>query len=297
MKVRSTLRDFMIAAAAVAVTSVLLVSYIAPKAEADHEPANKVAAAGSTVEVLEPNDKAVPVLSERVKVSSAFDLILSLSSECSILSALRTGDGDEEPPVPPATSASDSTDTKKAFSQLSMYITIDGKRVPVTATESTPRGPGESNDTTSADEPAKGQGEVVFCNREYQRTVTDSEDNDPKDGIDTQEDYIRTRTANAFNWLALDVGFNYDEACVVAGGTDCVAMAAPNGNNVVDIVVWAEFDRRGTAPCGNAMAGQPVIGESDACADAFVGRRTLIAEPTNASVHEWVNSPTDPAAP
>ena len=274
MKVRSTLRDFTIAAAAVCVTSVLLVSYIAPNAEADHEPANKVAAAGSTFEVVNP-EQTVKVLQERVKVSSPFDLILSLSSECSILTGLRTGDA-----VPPA---ADNTDTAEAFGQLKFFVTIDGRRVPVTSTETTPRGPGTGTDGLGGD--GQAEGEVVFCNREYKRTVTDSENNGTTpDGIDTQEDYIRTRTANAFNWLALDVGFNYDNAN---------PAYAANGNNVVDIEVWATFDKdEDDAICPDGVV--PIGGDS--CVSAIVGRRTLIAEPTNASVHEWVEN-FDPSTP
>lgn len=236
--------------------------FVGPTASADHEPANKVAAAGSTTEVLDPEVDQV-VLQERVKVSSSFDLILSLSSECSILTALRTGDNDAGNPA---------TDTANSFGQLVFYLTIDGKRVPVTYTDE-----GNKQEPTETDEPAAsrpfadGTGEVVFCNREYQRTVTDSENNgQTPDGIDTQEDFIRTRTANAFNWLARDVGFNYD--------------IPDNGNNVVDIKVFARFNRNGP---GCLPSGLPAVSE-DSCSNAIVGRRTLIAEPTNASVHEWV---------
>ena len=236
--------------------------FVNSSAYADHEPANKVAAAGSTREVLDPQVDEV-VLQERVKVSSSFDLILSLSSECSILTALRTGEA-----------ANDTTDTANAFGQLVFYVTIDGDRVPVSYMDEGNQEEPTSTDTTSPNRPgADGVGEVVFCNREYQRTVSNSEN--ANDGIDTEEDFIRTRTANAFNWLATDVGFNYDDP--------------GNGNNVVDIKVWARFVR-GSGDVGcvvtGPMAGLPPANSSE-CSNAIVGRRTLIAEPTNASVHEW----------
>lgn len=244
--------------------------FVNSAAFADHEPANKVAAAGSTMEIIKPTDGAVAVLQERVKISSPFDLILSLSSECSILTALRTGDDE---------TAAGASDTASAKGQLQMFLEIDGNRVPVTATETTPPGPGEGTDTDlEGTHGADHEGKVVFCNREYQRTVTDTENigTGGQDGLDTEEDFIRTRTANAFNWLALDVGFNYDEPL------------PGQANNVVDIVVYAEYERT-----PEQCAGVTPSEDFDGCAQAIVGRRTLIAEPTNASIHEWVQ-PTDP---
>jgi len=233
------------------------------------------------MEVIEPQDGAIPVLQEKVKISSPFDLILQLSSECSILTALRTGDNVGGPP---GDDGDDSTDAAFASGEVEMFITIDGRVVPITSQDNSPPGPGTQGDP----------GRVVFCNREYQRTVQDSEDQgsmDPDDGTDTTDDYIRTRTANAFNWLALDVGFNYDDQCTVADTAGCFEQTAANGNNIVEIIVYADYERKPTR-CAGLVAPEP----EDACAEAFVGRRTLIAEPTNASNHEWVH-PTDESTP
>ncbi|HEX2195810.1 MAG TPA: hypothetical protein VHJ76_02695, partial [Actinomycetota bacterium] len=93
-------------------------------------------------------------------------------------------------------------------------------------------------------------GEVTFCNRAYSRTVVDEEN--PTDGIDEESDFIRTRTANAFNWFAINVGDAYDNPA--------------NGNNILDIAVVADYD---TSTAGEAIA------------DAFVGSRTLIIEPVH----------------
>ena len=192
---------------------------------ADHEPANKVAAAGSETEVMAPGD-TVPVLQERVRISSQADLILSLTAECDILTDLTVGGNGAE-------------DDAGAFGQVRTFITIDDKVVPVSTDDAT--------DT----------GKVVLCNRAHTKSVRDGED--PEDGTDEQRDMTRTRQANGFNWLALDTGFVYDNPA--------------NGQNILDIVVWAEFTETTT---------------NRADAEALIGHRTLIVEPTNASVHEAV---------
>src|SRR3990170_5589258 len=77
-------------------------------AYADHEPAQKVAAAGSDIENV--TDDSV-VLSETVRVSSTQDLVLQLTAECSILTALTTNN--DEP-------------SSSAFGSVRMRIEIDG---------------------------------------------------------------------------------------------------------------------------------------------------------------------------
>lgn len=215
-----------IALASLFVASLMLVMYVAPPAGADHEPANKVAAAGSEVEVMGPGD-SVPILSETLKVSSPADLILQLTAECDILTDLTTGGTAE--------------DSAGAFGQVRTWITIDGKVVPVS-----------TDDTTDT-------GKVVLCNRAHNKTITDAED--PADGTDEERDMTQTRQANGFNWLALDPGFTYD--------------SLENGQNILEIVVYAEFT-------------EEVVNQAEA--EALVGHRTLIVEPTSVSVHEAVNA-------
>ena len=142
---------------------------------------------------------------------------------------------------------------------MRLWVEIDGNNVPV-ATDDLLAGPGE-DDAADDDDEVGEVGEVTFCNRAYQRTVSDGEN----DGLDSEHDYIRTRTANAFNWLALDTGFNYDNPA--------------NGNNVLHVVLWADFDE-------TSAAGESV-------ADAYVGSRTMIIEPVKVSVHEEV-APHEP---
>jgi hypothetical protein len=223
------------------IVSALITNYAQAPADASHEPANKFAAAGSDIDQV---DDATPVLSETMKVSSPFDLVLSATAECSILTQLTTGDG----PM-------GGSDSARAYGSVRLWVEIDGNRVPVSSDDTA-----EDNDDENSDQTDESDiGEVTFCNRAYQRTVTDQESND---GQDREEDFIRTRTANGFNWVATDVGFQYDEPL------------EGQGNNIVKVELWADFDE---TTLGTAVA------------DAFVGTRTLIAEPTNLSVHEAVD--------
>ena len=204
-------------------------------ASASHEPANKAGAAGSDIDQV---DDAAPILSETMRVSTVEDAIISVTAECSILTALTTNN--------------DSSNAF-AFGSVRLWVEVDGKRVPVATDDAAIDGDDEVED----DGDESDIGEVTFCNRAYERTVTDQED--PADGIDEESDYIRTRTANGFNWLALDLGSFYDDPA--------------NGNNIIEVTLWADFD---TSTVGEAAA------------DAFVGSRTMIVEPTKVSNHEQV---------
>lgn len=206
------------------------------QAQADGQAANKVAVAGSETEVMGPGERVL-LLDETFKVSSPRDLILQLSAECSILTALSTSNGEEK---------------ADAFGEIVMWIEIDGRRVPV------------SQENTD-------QGEVVFCNRTYEREVTDEEN--PADGIDREDDYIQTRTANAFNWFAPDAGVIFDNEA--------------NGQNILDVRVFARLTETSSCDSEKAILGQT-------CAEAIVGNRTLIVENTNAQNSE-VSTVTDPS--
>ena len=233
-------------------TAVLIASLIftwSTQAQANHEPANKWRAAGSTVESTGPNEDPIPVLHERLKVSSPRDLVLQLTSECSILTALTTDD---------------TNDSASSVGQVRMFVEIDGNRVPVSTADFDEDAPGTQID----------DGRVVFCDREYERTVSDSEND--SDGQDTESDYVRTRTANAFNWFALNTGqAGYDESY--------------NGNNILDIIVYAEF-RKQPNDCGTTSP----LGQT--CAEAFIGRRTLTIETTH-GVNDETVTPAEPTPP
>lgn len=219
---------------------------------AHHEPADKTAGTANTIDQV---DESKVLLEETMRVSSTSDLILATSAECSILTSLNTSGGPNE-----------STETDGSFGQVELWITIDGKRVPVS---SNPQGDGDD-------------GRVVFCNRAYQRTVTDNEQDENgdggmtavKDGLDSEDDFIRTRAANAFNWMAFNVGKSYD------AGND----------NIVTIQLHGDYTKESTD--GTPDCAQPprpdneLVPYTDTCADAFVGRRSLIVEAVHASTHE-----------
>ena len=215
------------------------------EAGAAHEPANKGAAAGSDIDRITDDE---PILSETMKVSSPEDVIIAVTAECSILTQLATNNNN-----PSSTS----------YGSVRLWVTIDGKRVPVStddaAVDPEENPPPGVTDPDASD--ASDIGEITFCNRTYHRTVEDREND--MDGVDAERDYIRTRTANAFNWLALDTGVNYDDVAL-------------NGNNILTVQLWADFDE--------AVAGHPLN-----MADAFVGSRTMIIEPIRLSIHEQVN--------
>lgn len=181
-------------------------------------PADKAVAAGSTRAVLGANQVA-PLLSATFRTSKPTDLIMSVSLECSILTALVTSNDDN---------------AATAAAGLRAWLEIDGKVVPI-----------EDISTPPQDPAASGNGDpltdsVTFCDREYARTVTDEEE--PEDGIDREDDYIRTKSSHAFTWVRLNAG-----------------------SGVHTVTLMGQFR--------NATTGQ-------AAAEAIVGNRTLVIEPT-----------------
>jgi hypothetical protein len=181
-------------------------------------PADKAVAAGSTLEVIGAN-QTVPILSATFKTSKPTDLLMTASLECSILTALTTNNQDN---------------SANARSGVRVWLELDGKVVPIEDVSMPPQDP---DDSGNGDPATDG---VNFCDREYQRTVTDQEE--PEDGIDQESDYIKTKSAHAFSWVRLNAG---------------------SGMHTLELV--AQFN--------NATTG-------NAAAEAIVGNRTLIIEPT-----------------
>jgi hypothetical protein len=112
-----------------------------------------------------------------------------------------------------------------------------------------------SSDSTQSQSPrptgTKPLDSVTFCDREYQRTVTD-EENDG-DGLDRTEDFIRTKSANGFNWVQLNMQNGIWYVRLMADLTEEVTCTVP--------VTFPPTD----AP--------------DDCSEAEIGNRTLIVEP------------------
>lgn len=154
----------------------------------------------------------VVLLSEMVKTSKPSDLILAVSLECALTTDVTTVGNDSE----------------RAFGEVQIEVRIDGKPVPVSA---------ENADA----------GRVVFCNRAYARETSLFDDDDA-----TIKTFFSSRTATAFNWMALDVGSATHKIEVIGHLTE----TATSGAN----------------------------------AQAVVGNRTLIVEPTKAANDEAVTT-------
>jgi len=176
---------------AAALTGLLAGNLIGP-ATATHQPADKVAVSGSGVETLkvaltEGNDsEEISLLSATLRTSTPTDLLFAVTAECALFTdtIIRT---------PPEAGASDQSE---AIAAVKIWVTIDGAPVKV------------ASDDAEGDE-----GKVVFCNRAQFNKVTIGPEDDDEDDH-TFEQYLRTRTANAFNWLALNVGSGAAEALV-----------------------------------------------------------------------------------
>ena len=186
-------------------------------------PADKMTVSGAAFDVSAPGE-SVKLLEAHLRTSSTEDLILNASAECDILTQLHN--------------EGNSLDTEKAFAQVKFYVKIDGATVPVSADDVT-------DPTTGAE-----QGKVVFCNREHDATSTFD------NAQEFYETYLDTRSANSFQWVALNVG-----------------------NGVHDIQLWADF----TATVSGVNMTKDM-------AKAAVGKRTLVVEPTKAAHNEVVDS-------
>jgi hypothetical protein len=239
------LRDHFKKLAGFAAGALAIAVLAGPAAQAQNPmPANKTAAIGNTVDQLEPGADDV-VLHEQLRVSSPADFIVNLSAECAIITQLVTGTAD---------GSGDTTSQAEVEGRVELWVTIDGKRVPVAGD---PNGNGGDN------------GEVVFCNDGRGRRVVDDED--AMDGQDEIADYTRSRQANAFQWLATNVGFAYD--------------SPENGQNVIDVAVHARYTDADGSDCDALAVGDDTT-FTQVCSKAFVGKRTLIVEHTKASVIE-----------
>ena len=232
------------------IAAALAVALLAgPSAQAQNPMgANKTAAIGNTVDEIELANTDI-VLREQLRVSSPADFIINLSAECAIITQLITG----------ATNGNgDTTSSATVEGTVELWVEIDGKPVPVAGD---PNGNGDD-------------GDVVFCNESRGRKVTDDED--AMDGQDEIADYNSARQANAFQWLATNVGFAYDDVAL-------------NGQNIIDVTVHARFTDTDGTDC-DALAIGEASTFTQTCSNAFVGKRTLIVEHTKATVIEQTAS-------
>lgn len=148
-------------------------------------PSNKPFAAASKSVKVSPGTR-VELLSATVKNSKPTDMMLHVSMECSIIT-----DNVILGSATPGAQESAATE-----GTVRVWIEIDGLIVPVISSSAPPQTP----PTVGGDESDK----VTFCNRVFNRSVKDAED--PQDGYDNSRDYIETKSANAFNWVRLNMG-------------------------------------------------------------------------------------------
>lgn len=196
---------------AILLLAVAVPSNLGP-AEASHEPADKTAVTGSTMEVMESStsdgsfSEEHTLLQTDMRTSSPTDLVISLSAECALWTDVTTiGNDDSE-----------------AVASVKAWVEIDGEPVTVTSDA------GEDDD-----------GAVTLCNREFRVTTLQFEDEDA-----TTERYLKTKQANAFNWIHLDAG-----------------------SAVHNITVKAQLEGHAEADDGESRA------------KALVGQRTLVVDP------------------
>lgn len=205
------------AVAALPLAALVVANPLAPAgAEDAGTPADKVVAAGSTLEVTDAVEGPVELLSATMKTSAPTDLMLAVTAECALWTDIATT----------------GNDSATAISRVELWLEIDGKVVPVNSTDTA------SGDTGLPVEVGQAEaGHVVFCNRAYGMATSDFDDEDAQIQM-----FNRTRNANAFNWMSLDLG---------------------SGAHTIKV-----FGELTTDVEGNALA------------KAAIGKRTLIVEPT-----------------
>lgn len=160
--------------AAVAVAALLLPLGSANESNA----ANKAAAAGSGFRYLgTAEDPLAPtaILDTFIKTGGPQDVVIQVALECSLLTDVFSTTMDDHP--------EGYTAIGSAEAHVVVWVAIDG--VPVAI----------SGDDTD--------GKVTFCDRVHQQELRDIDDST---GNFTVRQFQETMTANAFNWVALDLG-------------------------------------------------------------------------------------------
>lgn len=311
MRSRRTWLGVAVAAGAVLVTAVALTAI----GQANHTPANKVWVDGSKIEVMHAQTGPATnqeVITERAnevilavgkaRYSNPTDLRISATSECALwTNTATTGDDDAE-----------------SKARVEVWVEIDGKVVPVSLQEEGAPAPNPlpTGGTVDPEDQAAQAGRVVFCNRATRMKTENIESlptcpPDPDgtgplpapscDDADDEDDilirsYNRTRTANGFNWAAMDVGRFYD------------SNYQGNGKGIVTIELHARLasslrDADNSDNCGadpDGAGGNPpnpacgsetqephendnIVSDDSPLAAAAVGKRTLFVEPVKMS--------------
>jgi hypothetical protein len=213
----------------------LITAWTANQANANHQPANKAAASASKIERLEadlPPEVGAAILTSTFKTSAPTDLMMNVTLECAIVTELLAQGGPEV-----------TTAMGEAEGRIRVWLTFDGEVVPINTMSDNP----QPQDSTA---PGNDSDYVTFCNNHQRFSVTDAEDG--MDGTDSFATYLKTKTANAFNWVYLNTG---------------------SGLHTVE--VRAAYD-------------EPTVATPGSTATGMVGNRMLIIEPTKFSNHASV---------
>lgn len=248
---RSTLFRRRHAAIGIALAVGLLIGTAAAGMAGSGTPANKATAAGGKTVEFGPG-KDVELLSATLHTSKPEDLILQVSLECSILSNVVIEGGPPPAPSEEEPDPAPKSETDGAGGRVRVWVEVDGDIVPIKGASEPPQDP-------AAQVPGDETDKVTFCDRTHARTVIDEEDE--PDGLDEQRDYQRTKSANAFNWLRFNAG----------SGDHTVKVMA-------DLEIFPD-------DCTAVAETEPVFGSTEVpldetCAEAYVGNRTIIIEPT-----------------
>ena len=220
----SRVRLTMLLVAVAAIAAVV----VGTQALATHSPADKVVASGASLSQVDEGSGQT-ILSAKIKSSKPSDLMIHVSAECAVETS-HTSDG--------------KTSTNTAHGYARLWIDIDGKIVPIQAASAPPQDPGA--------QPSGGEDDkVTFCERKESYTRTDNNALCVGEAInelncERQEWYQNTKSANAFNWVRLNVG---------------------SGDHVVSLKADVVDTASATAP-------------DTSTAKAFIGNRTMIVEPT-----------------
>jgi len=178
------------------VLGLTILFFLAGTAGATHEPADKVEAVASNVEVMQTqggpgsSSSEVALLRGTLRTSSPTDLQITVTAETGLYTAVTTiGTNDSE-----------------ARAKILLWVEIDGVRVPVTF---------DSNGDGIFTDPDDGR--VVFNNRDFGLSSINL--------LAVLTAFEKTRSANAFNWVALNVGPGV-HSIVVKGRLETIALSA-----------------------------------------------------------------------
>lgn len=138
--------------------------------------ANKTAASGSDFTYLGTAASPLPettILDALIKTSGPQDALIQVSLECSLLTDVYSTTLDDHP--------EGYTAIGRAEAHVVVWVEVDG--VPLTV--------------------GGGDGRITFCDRVHQQELRDIDDDT---GNFTIRQFQDTMSANAFNWIALDMG-------------------------------------------------------------------------------------------